>query len=76
MNDNKKSNMSVQELQKQLEELRNELKHIKEDYVLVKKYWFEDEEGNKWYDTDEMESEFHDTMVDLGAYQEECEEEE
>lgn len=49
--------------------LQGELKDITENYVLVKKYWWVDEETQeKMYDTDEMESEFHDAMVDLGAY--------
>lgn len=55
-----------------LEKKVAELEEKMEEHILVKKYYFEDEGGNKWYDTDEMESEFHDTMVDLGAYDEEC----
>lgn len=59
-------------LQKENQKLKEELADLKENYVSVRKYWFEDEGGNKWFDTEEMESEFHDTLVDMGAYENEC----
>jgi hypothetical protein len=56
-----------QKLKEELAALRDTEKHI-----IIPAYWFIDEEtGEKVYDTDEMESEFHDAMVDLGAYNDE-----
>jgi len=58
--------------EKELEDARNELKAIKANNILITKYWYIDEEtGETVFDTDEMESEFHDAMVDLGAYNDE-----
>lgn len=69
------------EKQKRLEEAEEELKKTKEElaelkdtekHVIIPAYWYVDEETNeKVYDTDEMESVFHDAMVDLGAYNDE-----
>lgn len=53
----------------EVRKLKEELAELKENNVLVPKYWYIDEETNeKVYDTDEMEGAFHDAMVDLGAY--------
>jgi regulator of replication initiation timing len=80
MTDDDKStdDMNAQEIQNLIEEnqrLQREnekLKDITENNILVPKYWFVDEETQeKLYDTDEMESAFHDAMVDLGAYNDE-----
>lgn len=53
----------------EVKKLKEELADLKENNVLVPKYWYIDEDTEeKVYDTDEMESAFHDAMVDLGAY--------
>lgn len=62
-----KSCEKVKTLTEQLAALRDTERHI-----IIPCYWYVDEEtGEKVYDTDEMESEFHDALVDLGAYNDE-----
>jgi hypothetical protein len=66
----------TEELQAEIKKLKEELAALRdtEKHIIIPAYWFIDEEtGEKVYDTDEMESEFHDAMVDLGAYNDELE---
>jgi hypothetical protein len=49
--------------------LREELKALKEEnLILPLRYYIDEDTEEKVFDTDEMESEFHDALVDLGAY--------
>lgn len=62
----------MEALEDDLSNAEKEVAELKENNILVPKYWYIDEETNeKVFDTDEMESVFHDAMVDLGAYNEE-----
>jgi hypothetical protein len=64
----------TEELQAEIKKLKEELAALRdtERHIIIPAYWFIDEEtGEKVYDTDEMESEFHDALVDLGAYNDE-----
>jgi uncharacterized protein YPO0396 len=73
--------MGVYQREKRLEDAEAKVKEYQEkfqslweDNVVIPKYWYVDEETEeKVFDTDEMESAFHDAMVDLGAYNDELE---
>lgn len=62
----------TEELEREKKRYGDAVAKFYEENVVITKYWFVDEETNeKLYDTDEMESAFHDAMVDLGAYNDE-----
>jgi hypothetical protein len=67
-----RTRLPVYQREVRLENAEAELKAIKANNILITKYWYIDEEtGETIFDTDEMEGEFHDAMVDLGAYNDE-----
>lgn len=54
---------------KEIKELKAELAELKEEnLILPLRYYIDEETEERVFDTDEMESEFHDALVDLGAY--------
>ena len=70
----KATRMGVYQREKRLEEAEEELAKLKEEnLILPLRYYIDEDIEERVFDTDEMESEFHDALVDLGAYNDELE---
>jgi len=75
MSEEQKKARTRLELLMEIKALKEELEDLKENnLILPLRYYIDEETEKRVIDTDEMESEFHDALVDLGAYGEECEE--
>jgi hypothetical protein len=71
MNEERKAKTRI-ELVLENAKLREELAKLKEEnLILPLRYYIDEDTEERVFDTDEMESEFHDALVDLGAYNDE-----